>query len=140
MTNGAAQDSAEYVATSFVGGINAIGQKERHCATVIRNDAKRCAFFATIVFLPDAFLDGLYERLKEVGVEIVRFALHDCGDALQTGARIDRRLGERDKLPIGLTIELHEDEVPELEEPSGFRTLDERISGEFFAIQLGPLS
>ena len=73
-------------------------------------------------------------------MEIVRFALHDRGDALEARSGIHRRLWERHQRSIGLPIELHEDEVPELEEPSRLRSLDERILREFLALDLGPLA
>src|SRR6266478_7518218 len=99
----------------------------------------RSTFDALIAVL-DRLLDGLDQWREQIGVEIVRFALHNRGDALETGTGIDRRLGKRHQLAIGLPVELHENEVPEFEESPSFGSLDERILGELLAIDLGPFA
>src|SRR6266566_6535986 len=140
MAHRTTENSAQHVAATLVGGKNAVRQEKSYSATMIRDDAKRCALFSAIVFLLDGLRDRLDERLKEIGVEIVRFALHDRGDALEPRARINRGLRKRHQRSIGLSIELHEDEIPELEEPSRLCSLDERILGELLAHDLGPLA
>ena len=60
-------------------------------------------------------------------MEIVRDALHDSRDALKPSAGIDRRLGERHHRAILLPVKLHEHEVPDLEEATGFGTFHEGI-------------
>src|SRR5438445_8075650 len=107
---------------------------------MIGDDAERCAFFPPIVFLANGFLHRLDERPKKIVVEIVGFALHESGDALQTSAGIDRRFGQRNKLPVRLLVELHEDEIPELEESPRFGAFDESILRKFLAADFGPLA
>ena len=58
---------------------------------------------------------------------VVGDALHDGSDPLQARTGVDRRSGEWTQLAVGLSVELHEDEVPELEKPAGLRPLDERV-------------
>ena len=71
----------------------------------------------TAVVGPPNDLDCLRDdRLEHVGVVIGRDTLHHRRDALEAGARIDRRLRERVTLAVGLLVELHEDEIPDLEE------------------------
>ena len=53
----------------------------------------------------------------EVGVVVRRLALQDRGDALEPHARVDGRARQQVALARRLLLELHEDEVPELEEP-----------------------
>src|SRR5688500_17035408 len=100
---------------------------------MIRDDAERCALFAAIVFLLDGFFDRGNERLEEIVVEGVRFPLHDRGDAVDARPSIDRWLRQRDERAVRLLVELHKDEIPELEESSRFSSFDERILGEFLA-------
>src|SRR5207237_8540844 len=69
-----------------------------------------------------------------------RCSLNDGGDALESGPGIDRWLREGHEVPCLLPIELHEDEVPELEESSRFGSLDERVLRELFFIELSPLA
>jgi len=44
-------------------------------------------------------------------------ALHHRGDALDSHAGVDRGPGQVDALAAGKLLELHEDEVPDLDEP-----------------------
>ena len=73
-------------------------------------------------------------------MKVVRFTLHESGDAIEASSGIDRRLRQRHQLAVRLLIELHEDEIPELQEPASFRALDERIERKFLAIDVRPLS
>src|SRR5882762_5007100 len=92
--------------------------------------------FDAFIAVVDGFFDRLDQWREQIRVEIVRFPLHDRGDALEAGSGINRRLRKRNQLTIGLTVELHEDEVPELEEPPSFGSFDERILRELLAIDL----
>jgi hypothetical protein len=73
-------------------------------------------------------------------VIVVRDALHERGDSLEPSAGVDRRLGQRNHCAVRLPIELHEHEVPELEEPPRLGAFDEGVERELFAIELGPLT
>src|SRR5205823_14825324 len=77
---------------------------------------------------------------KEIVVEIVRFALHESGDAFQPSTSINRRFRQRHKRAIGLLVELHEDQIPELEESSRLGTLDKCVLREFFTADFRPLT
>ena len=80
----AAEDSAQDVTAALVRWKYSVAEEEGYRAAMIRYDAERCASFPTIVLLLDGLFDRFDERLKEIGVEIVRFSLHDRGDALQS--------------------------------------------------------
>ena len=54
--------------------------------------------------------------MEEIGVKIVAGLLQHRRDPLQPGTGIDRGLGQRRERPVGGPVELHEDEVPDLEE------------------------
>ena len=56
------------------------------------------------------------QRLEGVGVVIVVHALQDGGDPLQPHAGVDRLLGQFADDLIGFLLELHEDQVPDLDE------------------------
>src|SRR5690606_30981303 len=57
------------------------------------------------------------QRPEEVDVVIVVHALHDRRNALEPHARIDRRPGQVDALIGRKLLELHEDEIPDLDKP-----------------------
>ena len=69
------------------------------------------------------------QRQEEIGVKIRILTLHHRGDALEAGAGIDRRARQRGQLPVGRAIELHEHQIPDLEEAS--------CLGLFFELRLG---
>ena len=57
------------------------------------------------------------QRAEQIDVVIVVHALHHGGNALQTHAGIDRGTRQVDALVLRQLLELHEDEVPDLDEP-----------------------
>jgi hypothetical protein len=60
---------------------------------------------------------GLDQPAHQVGVVVVVLALQDGADALEAHAGVDRGLGQRVARPVLVLLELHEDEVPDLDEP-----------------------
>ena len=155
MTHGAAQNAAQDVAAAFVAREHAIGQQERGRARVIRNYAERRGIDASAILpycctetntgavrIADAndFFDLCDERPEQIGMEVVRDALHDGGDALEPCACIDRRLGERHHRTVPLTVELHEDEVPDLQEPTCFGAFHESIERVVRDVGVRPLT
>ncbi len=58
----------------------------------------------------------LDQRLEDVDAVVVVGALHDRGDTLQAHAGIDRRAGQIDHGAVGLTVVLHEHQIPDLHE------------------------
>src|SRR6185437_346163 len=59
---------------------------------------------------------------------------------LESRSRVHRRPRQRHQLAILLAVELHEHQVPDLEEPPRLGAFDERISREFGPVQLRPLT
>src|SRR6185503_4255615 len=62
------------------------------------------------------------------------------GDAIEAGARVDRRLWQWHERAIRLLVELHEHEVPDLEETSGFRAFVKRLERKLLAVDFRPLA
>ena len=60
--------------------------------------------------------DGLDQRAEQIDVVIVVGALQHRGDALEPHAGVDRRPGQVDALAVRQLLELHEDEIPDLDE------------------------
>ncbi len=56
------------------------------------------------------------QALEQIDVVVRVRALHDSRDPLESHAGVDRRLGERGQLAVSRTIELHEHQVPDLDE------------------------
>ena len=65
---------------------------------------------------PDSLGDPVHDRLVAVGVVDRVDLLQDPRRALEAHARVDVLLRQRRQRPVGVQLELHEDEVPELEE------------------------
>ena len=61
--------------------------------------------------------DGADQGAEQVGVVVVVRALQDGGDALEAHAGVDRGLRQRMPLAGPDLLVLHEDEVPDLDEP-----------------------
>ena len=96
--------------------------------------------FAPSVLDADGGFDGGEQRRKQVGVIVRRHTLHEGGDALETGARIHRRFGERYQRTIYLAVVLHEHQVPELQKATRFHPVDERVKRELLPVDIGPFA
>ena len=111
MQDSAAHEAAEHVAAALVRGQHAVADHESHRPQVVADDAERLLVRS---------LGGLgcerHDGLEEIGVEDRLHVLQDGRHAFQAQAGVDRRLGQRRHGAVGLAVELHEDEVPELEE------------------------
>ena len=118
VADGATEDAAEDIAATVVGRVDAVGHQEGDRARVVGEDAIGSATGAAVVWLPDQRFDSLEEGEEEVGVEVRVLALQHCRDPLEPGAGIDRGLRQGRERPVGRPVELHEDEVPDLEEAS----------------------
>ncbi|MNG87576.1 hypothetical protein D3C79_463900 [compost metagenome] len=113
MTHGAADDAAQHIAAAFVGGHDAVSHQEGAGADVVGDDAQ--GLVAQILGADD--LGGLLDqRLEDVDLVVGVHALHDGGDALQAHAGVHGRTGQRLHGAVSLTVELHEDHVPDLDE------------------------
>ena len=73
-------------------------------------------------------------------MEIVRHPLHHGRDPFEAGASVHARLRQRLQHAIRLTVELHENEVPDFQEASGFGAFDEGILGVIRNAGVGPLA
>jgi len=116
VARGAAQQSSEHVATPFVSGKDPVTDQEDQGPSVVGDDVHRDVVFG--VFPPLDFgglLDAIHDSAKEIGVEIRRHALEDGCEALEARASVDGRLRQRYYVARGVAIELHEDEIPDLE-------------------------
>ncbi len=96
VTRGAAQNSSQDIAASFVAGHNAVADQKGHRAAVIGNDPDGnivVGIFA--VGFAGCFFDKADDRSKQIGIVIALDALNDGGEALQSHARIDVGFGQR---------------------------------------------
>ena len=112
----AAQDPPQHVAAPVAGGKHPVGEQEGDGPRVVGEHPVGRALRPTVVVAPHDFDGALDDRREQVRVEVGGHALHDRGDALQTGPRVHGGSGERGAGPVGLKIELHEHEVPDLEQ------------------------
>ena len=113
----AAADAAKDVRAAFVPRDDAVRDRERAGADVVGDDLEggRRRVDRRVRHLFDRGLGGGEEVLEEVDVVVVVHALEDRGDALQTHPRVDRGLRQLVHHALFVTVELHEDEVPDLD-------------------------
>ena len=122
------QDATQYVAAAFIGGKYAICQQEGHRTRVVREHAVADAFFRIrVVVAADDLGDAIEHRREEVGVVVGIRTLKHRGNSLESETCIDRRGRKRSELARGVTIELHEHQVPELDDDAGIVELDELL-------------
>ena len=115
MTHGAPHDAAEHIAAPLVRGQHAVGDEEARGAQVIGYDAVAGAVRPRRRHA-DNLDRGIDQGAEEVDVVIVVDALEHGSDALEPHAGVDRRLGQVDPLAARQLLELHEDEIPDLDE------------------------
>ena len=116
MAHGAAQDAAQHVAAPLVARQHAIGEQETASAKMIGHDAMADAELA-IRRLAGGVGAGQDQRTQRVGVVIVVHALQDGSEPLEPHAGVDGRARQRVAGAGRLLQELHEDQVPDLDEP-----------------------
>ena len=123
LLDGAAQQTAQHVAAALVGGKNAVGNHEGDRAAVVRDNAQRLVDGGVgFVFLAGKALAHSNQAAQHVGVIVVRDALHNGCNALQTHAGIDVFRGKRRQRAIFLAVELSEHAVPVLKEAVAIAT------------------
>ena len=109
---------AEHVAASLVGGRHAFGDEERHPAPVVAQDAMRLRRLLRLAVRDARLLcDPVHDQLEAVGVEDRLDALEEHRTALEAQAGVDVLLRQRRQRAVGGEVELHEDEIPQLQEP-----------------------
>ena len=83
---------------------------------MIRDDAQRdVGGGIRSVFHAGEFCRRLDQGREEVGVVVVELALDDGGDPLESHAGVDAGRGQGSESAARVAIELHEDEIPDLE-------------------------
>ena len=115
--DGPAHDAAQHVAAALVGRQDAVGHEHGEGAAVVGQNAQRDvgAFVGPVGGAEDRGR-RLDDRHEQVGVEHRVDALEDRQVPLEAGAGVDvlpRQVGEG---AGGVAVELHEDEVPDLDE------------------------
>ena len=116
MAHRAAHDPAQHIAAPFVGRHHPIGDQERGRPQVVGNHAVM-HLAGTVGIRAGGMRAGLDQAAHQVGVVIVMLALQQRADPLQPHAGVDRRLGQAGARAIGELLELHEHQVPDLDEP-----------------------
>ena len=108
-------DPAKHVAPPLVRGEHAVGDQEARGAQMIGDHPVAGA--AGALGGHAGRLDrGGDQRPEEVDVVVVVDALEHRGDPLEPHAGVDRRPRQVDALAAGQLLELHEDQVPDLDE------------------------
>ena len=111
VTHCATNDTTQYITTVFIGRHYAIRDQERTRTNVVSDYAQR--FIAQIGCASD-FRYRLDQRAEQVDVIVRVNVLQHRSNTLQTHTGIYRRLRQRFHRAIGLAVELHEDDVPDL--------------------------
>ena len=116
MAHGPPHDPAQDIAAPLVGGRHPVRDEEGRGARVVGDHLHGHVVVGVraVAELGDA-LDVTDDRAEEIGVVVRLLFLHHRRDALEPHARVDGGLGQRHQLPGGGPIELHEDEIPDLE-------------------------
>ncbi len=115
VAHGAAHDAAEHIAAALVRRQHAVGDQEGGGAQVIGDHPVRGAL-RPVGIDAGQVRAGADERAEKVDVVIVVHALQHGGDALEPHAGVDGRTGQVDPLAAAQRLELHEDEIPDLDE------------------------
>ncbi len=113
MAQGAADDPAQHVAAAFVGRQHAIDDQERAGANVVGDHAQRLVFQVGHACQLGGVAD---QRLEQVDLVVAVHVLQDRGQALQAHAGVHARRRQRHQGAVGLAVELHEHQVPDLDE------------------------
>ena len=140
MAHRAAEDPAQDVAPPLVARVDAVRQQEAHRPGVVGEHAiGRAVLRVAIVRHADQLTDAIDQRLEDVGMEVVVLALHHRCDPLESRARVHGRLRQRREGAVSRAVELHEDEVPDLEEPAFLgEPLELRLGDDFVRLSAGP--
>ena len=120
MAHRPAHDAAQNVAAPFVRRHDPVGDQERGSAQMVGDHAMRGALRTVGI---DAGEIGAVadEGAKQVDVVIVVHSLQDGGDALEAHAGVDRGAGQVDPLAARQRLELHEHQIPDLDEAVALR-------------------
>jgi hypothetical protein len=114
--HGTAQDPPQHVAAPLVGRRHSVGHKERDGARVVGDDlvAEPLRLESFGIVAEEITHRGVDGR-EQVRVVVGRHSLYDTGQSLQAHPRVDRLHRQRHPRAVGALLELHEDEIPDLE-------------------------
>ncbi len=116
MPHGAAHDPAQDVAAPVLGRHHPVGDQERGAAQVVGDDAvMRRARPVRIARC--RVRRSLDQRAHQVGRVVVVRPLQDRRDPLYSHSGVDRLIRQRRTAAVLALLVLHEDEVPDLDEP-----------------------
>ena len=114
MTNRASDDSPQYVPTTFIGRYNTVHNQERTGTNVVRNDAERVR---RKISRSRQLSGSLNQTLEQIDFINGMNALHHSSNTFQTHSGVDRWPRQWCQLSVSRPIELHENEVPDLDVP-----------------------
>ena len=115
VTAGAAQEPAQHVAASLVGGHDAVRDEECRRACMVRDDPKgNVRLFIGFVSDSRLFADCSDDILNGIDLEHVVDALHDAGKPFEPHAGIDVFMRKLGVVAVTVVIELGEHVVPDL--------------------------
>ena len=137
VAHAAPDEAAQDVAAAVVGRQYAVGNHERRGADVVGNDLYSHVFLRVLAVLDvDQFAGLVHDRAEKVGLEVVRHALHDRGEAFEAHAGVYVLMRKRREVAGFVAVVLHEDEVPYFEIAV---TVAADRAGRFAARELRPL-
>ena len=116
VAHGAAHDAAQNIAAPLVRRHHPIGNQERGRAQMV-GDHPVVDFARTIRIGRGGMGGSLDQRAHQVGVVVVVLALEKRTDPLQPHAGVDALHLQGDHAAVGELLVLHEDVVPDLDEP-----------------------
>ena len=116
MPDRSAEDPAQHVAAALVRGCDAVADDERHRARVVGDDLVAEALrLERVGVVAEELAHPRVDGHEQVGVVVRVDLLDDARHALEAHARVDARGRQRRQRPVGMELELHEHEVPDLE-------------------------
>ena len=118
MPDGASHYPAQDVPTPLVAGNDPVGDQERSAAAVLRDRVHRVVGVVVLAVPPAA--QGLHpgdQSCEEVGLVDRIDVLKDDGGTLHPHSGVDAGSGQWREGAVRLAVELHEDQVPQLDVP-----------------------
>ena len=112
VADSAADDAAQDIAAPLIARGDAIDDEKGGGANVVGDDPQG---LGVPVGRASQLGGGGDQPGEEVDLVVTVDALHDRRQALQAHAGVHRRLGQGRQLAAGVAVELHEDQVPDLD-------------------------
>jgi len=118
VAHGPTHHAAEHVAPPLVGGEHPVGDEEGGGAHMVGHHPQAHVALGVASVAHARQVGGEVDQgAEQVRLEVAVDALEHRRDALEPGAGVDARLGQGVQAAVRRAFELHEDEVPEFEEP-----------------------